>query len=36
VSERGGVIKIRMTGDRVALIGQVTTVLRCQLLGDPE
>jgi PhzF family phenazine biosynthesis protein len=36
VSERGGVIKIRLNGDRVALIGQATTVLRCQLLSDPE
>lgn len=36
VSPRGGVIKLRMSGSRVALIGQATTVLRCELLSEPE
>ncbi len=36
ISARGGVIKVRMNGARMALIGQATTVLRCELLSDPE
>ena len=36
ISAHGGVIKVRMNGPRMALIGQATTVLRCELLGDPE
>jgi PhzF family phenazine biosynthesis protein len=36
VSAREGVIKLRMSGSRVVLIGQATTVLRCELLSDPD
>jgi PhzF family phenazine biosynthesis protein len=31
-SERGGVIRVRTSGDRVLLSGQAVTVLRCELL----
>ena len=31
-SERGGVVGVRLEGDRVRLCGQAVTVLRCQLL----
>jgi len=31
-SERGGVVRVRLEGDRVRLCGQAVTVLRCQLL----
>ena len=31
VSKRGGVVKVRLEGDRVALIGQALTVLKGQL-----
>ncbi len=33
VSPRGGVVKVRVDGPRVALIGQAVTVLRGELLG---
>jgi PhzF family phenazine biosynthesis protein len=33
VSPRGGVVKVRVEGPRVALIGQAVTVLRGELLG---
>jgi PhzF family phenazine biosynthesis protein len=33
VSPRGGVVKVRVAGPRVALIGQAVTVLRGELLG---
>jgi predicted PhzF superfamily epimerase YddE/YHI9 len=33
VSCRGGVVKVRVDRDRVALIGQAVTVLRGELLG---
>ena len=33
VSERGGVIRVRLAGDRVALGGQAVTVLRGELTG---
>jgi predicted PhzF superfamily epimerase YddE/YHI9 len=31
-SARGGVVKVRMMGDRVALSGQAVTVMRGELL----
>ncbi len=34
-SERGGVVRVRLQGDRVTLIGQAVTVLRGELLVGP-
>ena len=33
VSRRGGVVKVRVEGVRVALIGQAVTVMRAELVG---
>jgi PhzF family phenazine biosynthesis protein len=33
VSRRGGVVKVRVDGPRVALIGQAVTVMRAELIG---
>ncbi len=35
-SARGGVVRIRLKGDRVILGGQAVTVLRGELAGEPE
>lgn len=35
-SERGGVVRVRVTGDRVHLAGEAVTVLRGELLWDPD
>jgi predicted PhzF superfamily epimerase YddE/YHI9 len=35
VSQRGGVVKVRVRGDRVDLLGQAVTVLRGELLSVP-
>jgi len=32
LSERGGTIRVRLAGDRVAILGRAVTVLRGQLL----
>jgi hypothetical protein len=34
VSKRGGVVKVRLDGDRVALIGQAVTVLKGELTAS--
>ena len=35
-SERGGVVKVAVDGDRVKLSGQAVTVLRGELIGEPN
>ena len=33
-SPRGGVVRVELRGDRVALLGQAVTVLRGELIGS--
>jgi PhzF family phenazine biosynthesis protein len=35
LSARGGVLKVRLAGERVRIAGQAVTVLECQLLASP-
>jgi predicted PhzF superfamily epimerase YddE/YHI9 len=35
-SARGGVVRVRMAGDRVRLSGQAVTVLECRMVAEPK